>query len=110
MTRALLPLLVLWAVVGAPTLCAAGVLAHDCECETATVCDHESECERDPCSEQMFRHDEGDQDFDSSSVANLPASTPALGSSEQRAWPRPPPIDRGPPLGLLYTSDLPLLI
>lgn len=43
-------ILVLVLVVVAPALCAAGIIAHPCECGFNTSCRHESDCSDDPCS------------------------------------------------------------
>ena len=41
--------LLLWGLLGAPTLCLGGVLLHPCECATTIECDHEEVCDDDPC-------------------------------------------------------------
>lgn len=74
-------LIVVWALVGSPTLCVAGVLTHDCAgdqsrraaepswcvheeagCGHEDTCNHESDCGNDPCTDAVVRsnrqHDE----------------------------------------------------
>ena len=44
-------LLAVWALVLLPTLCAGGLIAHACDCARDAVCQHETGCDVDPCSE-----------------------------------------------------------
>jgi hypothetical protein len=96
-----------WAVIGAPTLCTVGVLAHECRCDVECVCDHESECEADPCGEVLLRKDDNVY----SAVVTKPAATVQFSASAEcsRSMRIPFP-DRAPPLGVPRASDLPLLI
>jgi hypothetical protein len=99
----------LWAIIAAPVLCTAGVLAHECECDEVCICDHESECEADPCSELLLRKDESGTDVEvpALAAARLVASDPESG--DRMAAPPCPHPDRAPPLGVPHPSDLPLL-
>jgi hypothetical protein len=98
----------LWAIMAAPALCAAGVLAHECPCEDSAVCDHESECDADPCSDQILRRDlSSDELFDSAGLgtwARSPAIIRPLEAPRRAAPPRPGPT---PPPGVRHASDRP---
>ena len=37
-----------WVLLAAPALCMSGVLVHACAC--GTFCEHESDCDADPCN------------------------------------------------------------
>ena len=51
MTRYLLLLILAWGLLGAPALCTAGTLLHECECGASYDCAHEEECSDDPCAD-----------------------------------------------------------
>ena len=48
MKRIVMILISVWVLLGAPVLCVSGVLVHACAC--GTVCEHESDCDVDPCN------------------------------------------------------------
>lgn len=64
--RLALVLAALWAVVAAPALCATGVLAHECPCADERACEHESDCDTDPCNELLPRRDDTRPSVDAS--------------------------------------------
>ena len=104
----------LWAIVAAPALCAAGVLAHMCECEESAVCDHESGCETDPCSDLVVLRDgsqDGLQEADGSSAPAqlpVPARLEPHSPASRTAHSTSPGFPPAP--GVPHASDLPLLI
>jgi len=107
--RFLLLFVALWAVLLAPTLCTAGVLVHACECEDEAVCDHESDCDTDPCPELMLRRDDTHEElFVDSSFGLLSQEhvLPALPLSIDLEFAA---MARHVPLGRPHASDLPLL-
>lgn len=108
--RAGLLIIAVWAVVAAPALCVAGVLAHECRCEDEIACDHESACESDPCGELLVRRDAS---FEHSILAELASALPVTHLERPsnrgglpRAHGHPCPL---PPVGVRHASDLPLL-
>ena len=114
MHRPLLLIVTLWALFGAPVLCAAGVLAHACACDEGVACDHEEDCHSDPCSDQVVRRDPGPESRIADAGHDAPLSLPVSVSiaSPPPAPPAPPRSARIPirPLGVRHRSDLPLLI
>lgn len=55
-TRYLLALLAVWAIILGPGLCVGGVLEHLClDCAPAAACDHEEDCAADPCLEPVVQ-------------------------------------------------------
>jgi hypothetical protein len=104
----------LWAIVAAPALCTAGVLAHECACAEGALCDHETDCEEDPCSPQALRRDDLRDESLAHAVVATSASCPALPAILQPcdAAPRVRTSrpHRTPSPGVPHASDLPLLI
>ncbi len=58
--------------VAMPSLCAAGILAHACDCEESDRCHHESDCDSDPCAIALARPS------DAVDCATAPALLPAI--------------------------------
>lgn len=113
MPRIVLLIVALWAVALAPALCTAGVLAHECRCVEDAPCDHETDCEVDPCADQILRKDGGQGEVAAAAGTSLPAVAPdAAGLVPRRdhraefAAPAPDPV---PPIGAAHATDLPLL-
>ena len=52
-------LMVHWALVALPMVCETGVMEHLCQCVLGSVCEHESECESDPCNVVVIRLEHG---------------------------------------------------
>jgi len=99
----------LWALVAAPALCAAGVLAHQCRCADG-VCDHETGCEEDPCSEQVFRRSSSDASSEDPGAVPAPAAVlPGLERPAASPHVPPPAPHRALRPGAPHASDLPLL-
>ena len=48
MKRIVMIIIAVWVLLAAPVLCMSGVLVHACAC--GTVCEHESDCDVDPCN------------------------------------------------------------
>ena len=124
-------LLVVWALVGLPTLCIAGALPHDCACGDSRAsaepsdctheqphcshngaCNHESDCGSDPCSKLTASRPE--QYNDVAETVPLVVACPSFAASvSQRASlnVRESFSERVPGKNLPYpSSDLPLLI
>lgn len=114
MIRSAWLIVALWAIITAPVLCTAGVLAHECQCSDGEVCEHEADCEVDPCSEQILRRDgpqdgsAGDSDYDA--LVQVPTFATIVARSDSFDRARSGPPDPTPPLGVPHASDLPLLI
>lgn len=113
MSRTILMLVGIWAVMATPALCTSGVLAHPCERDEGALCDHESGCSSDPCTERVYRRDGADHELtpplDWPAVASFAVPRSFLGvlrSPVVRLAATPPP---GSP-GFLHASDRPLLI
>ena len=71
-------LVVLWAVIAAPTLCLSGMLVHECECGSAQACAHEGDCASDPCGELTVRtHRSTVVGSDEATMATHVASAPS---------------------------------
>lgn len=51
-------LYVVFVQVAMPSLCAAGVLGHACDCADSNRCHHESDCDSDPCAVTLARPSE----------------------------------------------------
>jgi len=45
----------LWAFLLVPSACLLGILAHPCPCDSEAACEHEWECEADPCNTDIDR-------------------------------------------------------
>lgn len=114
MKRIVMLLVTAWSVLAVPALCTAGVIAHLCERDEGTFCEHESGCETDPCSERVYRRDGAVPDPVVPAGFETPAWSPVspdpllffLGAHRLRhapSGPARPPCVRHP-------SDLPLLI
>jgi hypothetical protein len=62
MRESILILVIAAGVLAAPLLCAVGVSAHECVCDTVDCCDDETFCEKDPCTDgyqrENWRQDE----------------------------------------------------
>lgn len=103
-----------WAMLAAPALCAAGVIAHLCERHGEASCGHESGCQTDPCSERAYRKDTADHDLVSPAGHDTPASSPVSTSPAHFLLSahclRHAPSGPTPPLGAPHPSDLPLRI
>jgi hypothetical protein len=114
LNRPALVILALWASVAAPVLCTAGVLAHECECASGVVCEHETDCERDPCSEQLYRKDGSSGASVDGAAHDAPAACPVSAGIVARSAAAGPAIpsrpDLAPPPDVRHESDLPLLI
>lgn len=52
-------LCVVFVQVAMPSLCAAGILTHNCDCPDDDRCHHESDCDSDPCGLTLARQAEG---------------------------------------------------
>jgi hypothetical protein len=115
--RHLLLIVAVWVVALAPALCTAGVLAHECGCVDESPCDHETDCDMDPCADQILRRD----DVPGGPAAEVGPAAPSMAPSmapdtaglvparadlHHAAAPGPDPV---PPLGASHLSDLPLL-
>lgn len=115
-SRSALLIVALWAIIAAPVLCEAGVLAHPGECADGEVeaCDHEADCDLDPCSEQILRKDESSEgptvDAGPVAPAQHPAGPAAVALFDDSGGSQNAPSDFTPPLGVPHASDLPLLI
>ena len=115
MVRPSLLIIALWAIIAAPALCTAGVLAHACPCDDghAEACDHEADCDLDPCSDQTLRKDEGQNslgpDAGHDVLANCPVAPDVVSIHERHDLNEPTSCRPAPPLGVLHASDLPLL-
>jgi hypothetical protein len=48
----------MWTFVAMPALCVAGAVEHACNCGLDSHCEHESQCESDPCSQVVVRKDD----------------------------------------------------
>lgn len=44
-------LFVVWALLLLPSLCVGGFIGHNCDCGMDAVCQHETGCDDDPCSQ-----------------------------------------------------------
>lgn len=115
MSRLILIVILAWTLLLLPALCTGGWLLHPCDCGSTIGCEHEADCDSDPCQIEMARADswaQGYADMDShtarTSIAIDCSSTwPQLRHANQspnatslafqKALPFPPP-------------DLPLLI
>lgn len=109
MIRLALVLMAVWAVVAAPALCATGVLAHECPCEDERACEHESDCDTDPCNDLLLRRDDTqpsvDPSFDALADAWLPPASVLPAGRLLPGPPRPPAPPR-----LRPAAEFPLLI
>jgi hypothetical protein len=108
-------MIALWAIMSAPALCTAGVLAHACPCDdgNAEACDHEADCDMDPCSEQALRKDETQNglapDAGYDVLANCPVTLGVVSLVKRQDPNGPTSCHPAPPLGVPHASDLPLL-
>jgi len=50
-SRLLAPPLTVWSLVMLPTLCIGGIIGHQCDCTSESLCEHEAECKDDPCGD-----------------------------------------------------------
>ncbi|MBZ0270048.1 hypothetical protein K8I85_18000 [bacterium] len=109
MIRLALVLTALWAVTFAPALCATGVLAHECPCADERACEHESDCDTDPCSDLLLRRDEARHDVDPSPDALTDAWLPPAFDMPVTPVPSsgPPPLPAPP--RLRPAAEFPLL-
>lgn len=73
MARIILILTVAWTLLLLPALCTAGWLLHPCDCGSAIGCEHETDCDSDPCEIRLVRSDAWSQNHLDGAVA---ASTP----------------------------------
>ncbi|GJM44122.1 MAG: hypothetical protein DHS20C21_09640 [Gemmatimonadota bacterium] len=108
--RGLMLMVALWAVTIAPVLCTTGVLAHECACEDERVCDHEADCEVDPCDELVFRRGDADPDMNPHLEPASATLAPLWEAAARAVLPMAPfSPDRPPSSGVPHASDLPLL-
>ena len=102
----------LWAIVAAPALCAAGVLEHECRCDDGVACDHESDCDVDPCTELILRRDlAGDGPLTSApslAAAEFPPVIREIAAPVCTGGPRSR-LRTAPAGGVPHPSDHPLL-
>lgn len=112
MTRILTTILTLGLIVVLPTLCAAGIIAHSCECESPADCHHEADCSDDPCGDDVVVSRSQGRHLDSALPIAMAAPNNALLNDNAAARPlqiidSDAPLDAGLPL---HGSDIPLLI
>jgi hypothetical protein len=115
--------LTVWSLAIMPSLCIGGLIAHPCgarctpshssDVEQKGSCDHEANCEADPCSIASVRSDEFDADW-LAAIDHAPLSmTESAGHHEADhqlpALPRPDLRLRGDNLPFPQ-ADIPLLI
>lgn len=111
MKRILLILVVLWTLLLGTELCLAGAHEHPCmDCSEGISCDHEEAGTADSCGKLMLRRDDTSMLSALGEVAELPADTIELESSNRDSQPLlhlflPPERDNLSP----HPSDLPLL-
>ncbi|MEE8170201.1 MAG: hypothetical protein V3T70_06605 [Phycisphaerae bacterium] len=105
-------LLVCWAMLGVPSLCLSGELAHACEHDSAPMeCQHEQTCAGDPCEDVVIR---------GARTGELELAAAAVMVSAHNVVPPPAregvaslalSIESPPGVNLPFpTSDVPLLI
>jgi hypothetical protein len=82
MFRRIFVLLVTAALLGAPTLCTAGLLAHVCACEGEPAgCGHEDDCKDDVCDDDLLiapREDGGAYENDCVASAGFQVLVPSF--------------------------------
>ncbi len=104
----------LWALLALPMLCTTEVLAHHCDCESETACDHDDGCADDACHTMVVPARPNLQRGGQATHSDSPMS---LVSCIARFSARPHPAlarDASPPLPILSMpfaeSDVPLLL
>ena len=112
MKRILTTILSLGLVAVMPTLCAAGLITHACECGSVSGCHHESGCADDPCSSNMVTGRTESKVLDSALALMAAAPCGDLLSDDASCRPSVN-LDVGAPPGAgcpLHASDVPFLI
>ena len=73
MARFTLILTLAWTLLLLPALCTGGWLLHPCDCGSAIGCEHETDCDSDPCEIGLARSDSWSQNHvDESATASAP--------------------------------------
>ncbi len=115
MSRSLLILTLAWALLLLPVLCAGGLLVHPCDCGTTIGCEHETDCDSDPCEIELARTDSSTDSFIRNTESTTlkafePTDLTDSTTPGSTSWATgPPPSDTT--AALPYPpSDLPLLI
>lgn len=105
MIRTVVLIIAVWTIVGAPSLCQAGLLLHGCH---DSVCSHETSCDSDPCGKNVLK--EGMPGKNLTSPLPFLAPTPYFTVIQDRAEERIP-VSRTGSSSVLHSSlTLPLLI
>lgn len=112
MVRVLTPLFFAWALLLAPSLCAAGLLEHACGCESEQQCQHEDSCSSDPCATVTRPQDQ--QEELALDVQWVPTTLPTWSVepdvTARLARTLRPPVSPGHLALPFAQSDVPLLI
>lgn len=112
MMRIMTTILALGLVVVLPALCAAGAIAHPCNCGPAAGCHHESDCADDPCGNDVVVSRSQGRHIDSALPIAI-AATCGVSSNAAADTLASANVDAEAPPGVgfpLHASDVPLLI
>lgn len=119
MPRRLLVLTLAGVVLLLPALCTGGWLLHPCDCGTGASCEHEIDCEDDPCETGVLRTESAVSQVEAT-MAQQPVANPAADLVDEALRAARGPITSPHPApataawrndGRPYPpSDLPLLI
>jgi len=108
MQRTILILTILIGILTAPSLCDAGVTAHDCHCEAVACCEDEgAACEPDPCDDVYNDTRQSSRSMDDLAIAiDLHEVDSRVVNAASRMTTEHIPLDDQP----FPASDLPLRV